>query len=220
MPPALPIRAVSFDLDGTLYATGAHKLRLLPHLLPQLALIRAWSAAVRALRGQRADDLSREVAAGIARRLGVGEDEAAARLWFFLDKTWIPALRPAHVLPGLGDALALLDARGLPRAVASDHAAEAKLAALGLGGGWRAVLAAEALGALKPLPDVLQAAAAALGCPPGALLHVGDRADTDGDAARAAGARYLCVLDERGSTASLPARLAALLDGRAVEERP
>ena len=215
-----PIQAVTFDLDGTLYATGPHRLRLLPRLVPQLAVIRAWSGAVGALRGTRDPALSRRIVTDTATRLGVADDEAQARLWFFLERTWISSLRPVHVLPGVLDAIALLDARGIPRAVASDHPVDGKLAGLGLHQGWRARLDCEALGALKPLPDVLLAAATAMGCPAPALLHIGDRHDTDGEAAAAAGARYLHAVDEQGSHASLPQRLATLLDATTTPEVP
>ncbi len=213
-----PIRAVSFDLDGTLYATGPHRLRLMPRLLPQLGLIRAWSAAVRSLRDTEEPELSERIVAETASRLGAPVEETRARLWFFLERTWIPGLEPAHVLPGVLDALTLLDARGIPRLVASDHPVEAKLTRLGLAEGWRAGLCAEALGALKPHPEILLAAARAVDQPPACLLHIGDRRDTDGEAARAAGARYLHALDERGSTASLPMRLAAVLDASTAPE--
>jgi putative hydrolase of the HAD superfamily len=220
MPTPSPIRAVSFDLDGTLYATGHHRLRLAPRLLPQLGLIRAWSAAVAAQRGREHGDLPERIVADTAARLGVSTDEARARLWFFLDRTWIPALRPRHVLPGLHDAIAVLDGRGIPRAVASDHPTAAKLAGLGLTGGWTARLDGESLGALKPSPRVLLEAAGAMDVPPGALLHIGDRLDTDALAAQAAGARYLHVLDERGSSASLARRIVALLDHPPAVEAP
>ncbi len=212
------ILAVSFDLDGTLYATGPHRLRLLPRLLPQLPLIRAWSAAVTAHRDGQHDGLSGRIVEATAARLGTGADEAEARLWFFLERTWIPGLRPSHVLPGLLDCFAMLDARGLPRAVASDHPVDGKLAQLGLSEGWVAGLCAEDLDQLKPGPAVLLAAAEAMDCPPAQLLHIGDRHDTDGEAARAAGARYLHALDDQGSTASLPQRLAALLDDPRTKE--
>ena len=210
--PSISIQAVSFDLDGTLYATGPHRLRLLPRLLPQLRLIRAWSSAVQAQRGQAHPALAERIADHTAARLGVPLDQARAQLWFFLERTWIATLEPAHVLPGILDTLTMLDARGVPRAVASDHPVEGKLARLGLAEGWHTTQCAEAVGALKPSPAVLLAAARAMGCPAEALLHVGDRHDTDGEAARAAGARYLHALDEHGSTATLPSRLARALD--------
>ncbi len=207
-----PIRAVSFDLDGTLYATGAHRTRLLLRLLPQLRVVRAWRATLDELRAERHPDLDQALTRGVAERLGISRERAAERLHKLLEQTWAPALRPKHVLPGLHDALAVLDARGIPRAVASDLAAEHKLQRLGLAEGWQVVLDATSLGALKPWPDLLQATAQALGCPAAQLLHVGDRDDTDGEAARRAGARYLDVHDQDGSTATLPARLAAMLD--------
>ncbi len=211
-----PILAVSFDLDGTLYGTGPHRMRLMPRLLPQLALIKAWSGAVKGSRGERHPQLDNLIVERTATRLGVEPYEAQARLWFFLDRCWIPGLRPAHVLPGIHDALTLLDARNIPRGVASDHPVQAKLRSLGLSDGWRAMVDGEGVGALKPWPDVLMAACAAMGCQPANLLHVGDRHDTDGEAARAAGASYLHVLDESGSTASLATRIAALLDSRSA----
>jgi FMN phosphatase YigB (HAD superfamily) len=224
LPPPSPqhrtIRGVSFDLDGTLYATGPHRLRLLPRLLPQLPLIRAWSDAVKTLRGEEHDELSERIVARTARTLGVRPSEAEARIWFFLERTWSPSLRPTHLLPGLRETITLLDARGLPRAVASDHPVETKLAALGLDQGWSATASAEELGALKPSARCLEAVATGMGIPCGALLHIGDRRDTDGQAAQAAGARYLHVLDERGSTATLPDRLATLLDEPSPPEAP
>jgi FMN phosphatase YigB (HAD superfamily) len=211
-PTSTPIQAVSFDLDGTLYGTGPHRLRLMPRLLPQLGLIRAWSSAVKGHRDRPYDGLGERIIEATAARMGTEPGEARARLWFFLERTWIPGLRPAHLLPGVLDAITLLDARGIPRAVASDHPVPAKLARLGLATGWSALLDGEAVGALKPHPRVLLEAASTMGCPPAALLHIGDRHDTDGEAARAAGARYLHALDAQGSTATLPQRLAALLD--------
>ncbi len=211
--PQPAIRAVSFDLDGTLYATGAHRRRLLPRLLPQLPLIRAWQASIRGLRAERSADLQAEILQRTALALALEPELAEARLWFFLERTWATTLRPAHLLPGLAQALELLDARGVVRAVASDHPPQLKLRSLGLEGGWQAQLAAETLNALKPHPDVLLEAARIMGCPPACLLHIGDRADTDGEAARRAGARFMDVRDAQGATTTLAARIAALLDG-------
>ena len=211
MPASPPILAVTWDLDGTLYATGPHRRRLALRLLPQLPLIRAWQEAVGTCRRAPGADLPRQIAARTAERLGCAEEEAEARLWFFLERTWIPALRSAHVPPAVQAALTLLDARGVPRAVASDHPAWGKLRALGLAEGWQAVLDGETVGALKPAPELILAAAQALGVAPAHLLHVGDRTDTDGAAAEAAGARFLHAID---GGRPLPERLADALDGR------
>ena len=210
--PLPAIRAVSFDLDGTLYATGPHRRRLLPRLLPQIRLIQAWQVSIRGLRAERPADLQAEILQRSAQSLALDPERVEERLWFFLERTWAAALRPGHVLPGVARALGLLDSRGVPRAIASDHPPQLKLRNLGLGEGWQAQLAGETLNAFKPHPEVLLEAARIMGCPPVSLLHVGDRADTDGEAARRAGARFLDVCDSRGSTTTLATRIAALLD--------
>lgn len=46
------------------------------------------------------------------------------------------------------------------------------------------------LGVRKPDPGIYRLTCAALGVPPDACLHVGDRPDTDGGVARAAAALY------------------------------
>ena len=56
--------------------------------------------------------------------------------------------------------------------------------------GFSVVISCRTLGALKPLPDGLHAAASQLGVPVSELLHVGDRWDTDGRAAAAAGCHF------------------------------
>ena len=85
-----------------------------------------------------------------------------------------------------------LDRAGVPRVVVSDHPAERKLQGLGLGG-WAAVVDAEAVGAFKPLPDALEAAAVRLNLPASAIVHIGDREDTDSGMAQAAGAPSLIL---------------------------
>jgi putative hydrolase of the HAD superfamily len=99
-----------------------------------------------------------------------------------------------EVLPGVRPALAAVAARGLPQAVVSNF--DGRLAPLldGLGlGPFATVVTSAQVGAAKPDPAPLRAAAAALGVPGSALLHIGDSQREDGGAAAAAGARWLAV---------------------------
>ena len=109
-----------------------------------------------------------------------------------LDLRWPGLFRGSVVPMAVAGLLRACDEAGLPRAIVSDYPALDKLAAMGLGG-WSAVVDCRALGALKPHPDGILAAAAQLGVRASELLHVGDRWDTDGGAAAAAGCRFLHV---------------------------
>ena len=103
----------------------------------------------------------------------------------------IPVIRRIGPSPGV---IELLD-RVRPRTLiaVSDFDPGAKLKALGLGRYFKRIYAAERYGALKPDPRVFHAALADLGIPAPALLHIGNRADTDGAAARAAGCPALIL---------------------------
>jgi HAD superfamily hydrolase (TIGR01549 family) len=105
------------------------------------------------------------------------------------DGRWPSLFRGAAVLPAAASLLSALDKAGLPRAVISDYPGLAKLEGMGLDG-FSVVISCRTLGALKPLPDGLHAAASQLGVPINQLLHVGDRWDTDGRAAAAAGCQF------------------------------
>jgi putative hydrolase of the HAD superfamily len=202
-PPIRRFRAVSFDLDGTLYSVRAHTFRIGWKLLRHRRLMNAWESAVASLRGSRQPKPRDAAIARMAVMLGRPPEEISAELTIALDQIWTGSLAPSHVLPGIPEAIALLDARGIPRSVASDHPPLPRLRRLGLDAGWVTLESGEELGAWKPLPDVLEACAAKMGVLPTSLLHLGDREDTDGQAARAAGAAFLQIGGKGFSTAYL-----------------
>lgn len=186
------VRAVSFDVDGTLYrdrwlfasvavesarrAVGGNPIGAVRELA-RLGRFRRTVEAVRVAGGR----LDGSWEAGITERL---EQE---------ERVLAPAIRRLGPAPGV---IALLD-QLRPRVgwllAVSDFCAEARITALGLDGRFDRVYAAERVGAFKPDPRVFRAALADLGIPAGALLHIGNRPETDGRAARAAGCRPLLL---------------------------
>jgi FMN phosphatase YigB (HAD superfamily) len=219
-PPASPapaaltqalVQAIAFDLDGTLYSVRAHLFRIGWMLAPHHRVLRAWTRAIASMRGARFSDPRQEAIERMADRLERPVREVSDELELVLDRLWTGSLKPSHVLPGIRASLDLIDRRGLPRLVASDHPPHARLEALGLLDGWRGALGAESLGALKPLPDLILESSSRLGVSPDRLLYVGDRDDTDAAAARAAGARFLLVGGNGVSHARLPEVLEDLL---------
>lgn len=182
------VRAVSWDLDGTLYDLRALRWRALwPWAWRDARAISAWKRACDEARGR----------GGQMHGLDPGPARAAEARWL------VPALRAIGPRAGVVAALdALAD---LPHVVVSDHPAEDKLVALGLRARFAHVIVGEALGWLKPSPRPFVAAAEGLGIPTDALLHVGDRDDTDGAGARAAGCQVV-VLGPRDGLAPLGRR--------------
>lgn len=186
------MRAVTFDLDGTPAEVRWRRVGLWRHLLRWPRVLGAYAPAVQALRGRRFPDGARALEDEVVTRSG--EERAVVRraLEEAIDQAW-PRLFGGAAPPDAVRALiAACDEAGVPRAVVSDHAALSKLEAMGLGG-WSAVIDCSALGAYKPLPDGLWTAAAQLGVPVSALTHIGDRWDTDGRAAAAAGCAFIHV---------------------------
>ena len=87
------------------------------------------------------------------------------------------------------------------------------LGALGLADRFAFIADSAVIGARKPDPAIYHAAARAIGVPPGACVHVGDRPDADGGVALAAGATPVLYdpLDVLGGTWRRVLRLAQVL---------
>ena len=188
---SLAIEAVTFDVDGTLYDTRSHTVRVGWRLLPHMNLLRTYVRIVEEHRLRPGPDLLTSIILQTSERTGTPPEVVQRELDRCLQGIWVAALRPRHCPLAITALLHELDQRGIPRAVVSDHPSRRKLTALGLSEGWSAVVDASALGALKPQPDAILRAASSLGVPPERVLHIGDRDDTDGESARRAGARYL-----------------------------
>jgi len=198
------ISAVCFDLDGTLAETGPLKLAMWPALLRAPRVVLAWPRAVEAQRGRRSADVRRDCVDAVARELQLPPDRVDRAVAREIDRRWPEAYRHARSPPGAAALLHAARGRGLPTVVVSDYPARIKLRAMGLS--FDLVVDCRALGALKPLPDGLHAAAALTGAPTTRLLFVGDRWDTDGAAAAACGARFVPVSALSPFAAADPAR--------------
>lgn len=181
--------AVCLDVDGTLYRLGAgFALQALRVPAAARALLRLRQAR-NGLRGQVYPDgeaLRSALRAELARRGGLSEDQALALLEDTAPMLWTRLL-PGRATPGLRAALESLRRAGVRLAAFSDDNARAKLVALGVAGCFDAIVSAEDQGAYKPHPAGFLAVQEALGMPPAAILHAGDRADTDIEGARSVG---------------------------------
>jgi FMN phosphatase YigB (HAD superfamily) len=200
------LKAIVFDVDGTLYRQDRLRRAMLIHLLRAHATrpIRGWRTA-RVLQAYRRaqEDL---------RAAGVAQDIAGAQITRTCERTrtergtvveWVTRWMEREPLtfladclqPGLPEFLCACKARGLRVGALSDYPAEAKLEALGIAPFFDLVLCAQdrAIDCFKPNPRGLLVALARLGSAPSESLYVGDRLDVDAPTAAAAGTRCAIV---------------------------
>lgn len=185
------IDGLTVDLDGTLVDLGPAKARLWWHALRAPRVLLGWSSALERTRRQRHRDPRAVAVRLLAAELSLPVARVDAIIHAAIDLHFPRLVAHAKLLQGTLDLVEAARARGLPVAVVSDYPALEKLDALDLT--FDIVVDCRALGALKPHPDGLLTAARLFGVAPCRLLHVGDRWDTDGLAAAAAGVRFVPV---------------------------
>jgi FMN phosphatase YigB (HAD superfamily) len=207
-PPLSSVRGVIFDLDGTLYVMRWFMkplifLRLFPDSmrLPRFLAVRDEFAGMEL-------DVQERLLAAISDEFACREkiSSSEARQWI-VDSFYpsfvaiMPLFRFSR--PFIRRLLARVRAKGIRLAVLSDYSCvPERLEKLWLPVSlFDTVSSCEAAGALKPHPRPLLAIAEKWGIEPGRILVIGDRADTDGCAAKNAGMQFWQVAD----TLCLPA---------------
>lgn len=187
----MTLRAVTFDVDGTLFDLRQMKIVFAITALRHARFLRAFLKAreeVRAL-GQVAD-VRREQDERVAKAIGITVEKAAATRRKVIDEDWVAAFAKVKPIPGVREALAELAKRGFKLGTVSDYEAAPKLAKMKLDHvRWDADVGAEPLNALKPHPLSFRTAVERLGVAAGETLHIGDRLDADVAGAHAAGMR-------------------------------
>jgi FMN phosphatase YigB (HAD superfamily) len=205
-----PIRAVTVDLDDTLYPQSSYLSAAWSHVadagaglgLPTAGLLAALEE-ISAAGSDRGTIIDRAL-------LAVGVEADRLRLF-------VPALVEAFgefaptslgCYPGVAEALRLLRSR-VPLALITDgtpRGQHAKIAALGLTGAFDAVVVSDELGGRhlrKPHPAPFRAALARLGAGASGAVHIGDRPAKDVDGTGRLGMRCVRVLT--GEYAEWPA---------------
>jgi HAD superfamily hydrolase (TIGR01509 family) len=182
------LKAIVFDLDGTLYRQEPLRRAMLVQLLRGHALRPLAGLRTMRLLGayRRAQEHLRESAAGAAERLNVAE----AQLQLACDWT-----RAEPDFARQCEFLRACQARDIRLGVLSDYPAAAKLEALALGEYFDVVVTAQSpdVGVFKPHPRGLLVTLERLSVRPSESLYVGDRAEVDAAAADAAGVPCVIV---------------------------
>jgi FMN phosphatase YigB (HAD superfamily) len=199
------IRGVIFDLDGTLYHMRWFMRPLLTlQLLPRLLLVPRYMAVRKKFSGrdlQSGEQLLKAMAVELSRK-SIGLSESQAYRWishsFYTAFVNVMRLMRGH-RRGLADTLAGLRSRSIECAVLSDFAyIDERLDMLGIDRAHFSIrLAAESAGSLKPGARPFLQIAGSWKIEPAGIVVIGDRDDTDGEAARAAGMQFVRITDRK-----------------------
>ena len=215
------VKGLIFDLDGTLYRMEPFFqplmfLSLFPHSLRLLHFLSERSKLAGTDFGSR-EQLLKNLFAALSRRTHADPGTLQAWLVNRFYPAFIAAMRfQRGGRDGLKPMLAHLHERGIRLAVLSDYdAVKERLTMLRIPAEYfDPVSSSEASGALKPAPRPFSEIARYWELPADKVLVVGDRDDTDGNAVRNAGMRFLQICDRKKRGASQ----GELLDWRALRE--
>lgn len=203
------IKAVGFDLDGTLYPAWLMYAVSVDIGMLHPRLLGAYGAARRALRAPDASAPQDTVDPGseklisqafrkrqasmIARKLGADMDGVTASIDTLIYSTIEKRFRFIRPYSGVADCLRTLHQSGLRLGLLSDLPPSQKIKLLGFSGIFDSILCSEDSGALKPDPRPFLALAADLGVEPESILYVGNKHDYDIMGARAAGMKTALI---------------------------
>ncbi|MCP4502734.1 MAG: HAD family hydrolase [Deltaproteobacteria bacterium] len=195
----LPVKGVTFDLDGCLYDARRMRWRFILRNLGKGSLMRVTQrvrAEMREVEFANGNAFFAEQFARIAERIERSVIDIQPEVEKLFNERLCQVLKRIGPFAATREGLELLVESGFQIGVVSDFAPDEKLRALGLLDlPWAAKIGADGTGALKPNPRALLQAADAMGLKPEQCIHVGDRIDTDVMGAKNAGfeAFYLDV---------------------------
>jgi FMN phosphatase YigB (HAD superfamily) len=204
------IRAVVFDVDGTLYRQGPLRRAILRRLLMHIAArpagsvrtfraLTAYRRAQEILRGVRVDGPLESAQLNLACKLSGNTPEVVATIverWMHEEPL---RLLERFVEPALRTLLSTARSHGLRLAALSDYPAAAKLEAMRLTEFFEVVVTAQhpAVNCFKPDPTGLALVLSQLGVKADQALYVGDRSDVDARVASAAGVSGVIIVGRR-----------------------
>ena len=176
----MPIRAVAFDVDGTLYRNASMYIRSLPYALRHWRLIAAYRRIRKQVRRERPiHDLQARERQLLAQAMNISEEEAGRLIDVEIHENWESNLDHVSPYPYVRSAIEALHQQGLRIAVSSDFPVERKLERLGLADLFDCGLWSEESGYLKPHPEPFLALAECIGSPPEEVLYVGNSYEYD-----------------------------------------
>jgi len=169
------IKAVAFDIDGTLYRNSAMYLYSVPFAIAHLRFLLAFSEVRKEIRRIRPiENLCLLQAQMTADRLGWTPDRAREAIDRLVYHEWERTFRHIRLVPGVTDLLSSLRARGIPVVAMSDFPVERKLGLLGLEDAFDFAFSSEDTHYLKPNPEPFLKILDLVSLEPTDVLYVGN----------------------------------------------
>lgn len=196
------LKAVIFDIDGTLYDLDALQRRMMKEIF-LFYLRRPWRISdvkilwdFRAMREERAGKEAKNLE-NIQYEWGAQKSKVSPQKVFRIVQQWIFEKPLNHLssirYPGLLKFLDILKQKGIKIAFWSDYPGEKKLEVLGIRPQNCFSATDKEINALKPHPKGLRVVTKSLKVSPQYCLLIGDQDGRDGQAARHLGMPYLLI---------------------------
>jgi phosphoglycolate phosphatase/putative hydrolase of the HAD superfamily len=204
-----PLKALIFDVDGTLYEQGPVRRAMLFRLVrahltsPRqgwltFEALQAYRNAQEMLRttGHKSDDIASTQLLLAAEQVGARVEIISSFVARWMEQEPLSVVASA-VRKGILEFLRNAKRHGLLLAVYSDYPADRKLAAMGMAEFFDVAVTAQDRGIqrFKPDPTGLEVTLRRLGARNNEAIYIGDRPDVDAVAASRAGMRYF-ILDK------------------------
>ena len=190
----MPIKAVAFDIDGTLYPNWRMKFHSIPFLFSHISLVMNFSQVRKDIRNIDKVDHFRDLQANLmSQKTGMDVQTAQDVLERIIYKKWEKIFKRVRPYSGLDKALVTLRERGYKLGVLSDFPVGNKLNYFRVDGHWDVTMSSEETGYLKPHAAPFLALAERLGCAPEEVLYVGNSVEYDVAGASAAGMKTVYI---------------------------
>lgn len=189
---------MAFDIDGTLYPGWRLALRVMPFMIRNARLMRAFRAVRQELRREQRtalipfEDFFFAQATRIAPRVGLSAEEVRAFLDTALYRGWRRHFLHIKPFPHVLSSVLELRRHGLKIALLSDFPPSQKGCLWGVRALCDVTLGTEEIGSLKPSPRAFYALAQRLNLRCEEILYVGNSVH-DVEGAHTAGMRIACV---------------------------
>ena len=211
------IKAVAFDLDGTLYPNYRLYSRLLPQLMLHPLLYAAFTKARKKLHSDPEAILENQMkskatipktevlgqpqigsfyekqALLVSESLGKDMEKTRELLERMVYQSWKKLFSGIKLFPLVKETLAAFQGAGLRLALLSDFPPVQKLSLLGLDGFFDAVISTEETGALKPSGIPFAVLVRSLSLPPAEILYVGNSGRFDVEGSKSAGMKSALI---------------------------
>jgi putative hydrolase of the HAD superfamily len=195
----MQLKAVAFDLDGTLYPNSSLYMRAVPLFFKNPLLIAAFGRIRRELRLITPINdfyaLQREL---LAKELKITEEKAAKIIEEIIYPTWQSVLKQTKLYSGVRLVIEDLKRQGLKLGVLSDFPVQKKLRFLHIDGVWDYEYSTEEVGYLKPNSEPFYHMAESLHVAPEDIIYVGNNYELDMVGASKAGLKTAYLSRRKG----------------------